>query len=101
MKACFSNAGLQSTWCKLGKDTAELWGSLLGVDVTWFDGELSATKQRKAIDNMATQEWDFVAIQAFILLGAKEHFPRVLSEQLTADASDPGSCLSRAFEITE
>jgi ribose transport system substrate-binding protein len=33
--------------------------------VTWFDGELSATKQRGAIDNMASQKWDFVAIQAF------------------------------------
>jgi ribose transport system substrate-binding protein len=33
--------------------------------VTWFDGELSATKQRAAIDDMASQKWDFVAIQAF------------------------------------
>ena len=30
-----------------------------------FDGELSATKQRSAIDNMASQKWDFVAIQTF------------------------------------
>ena len=29
------------------------------------DGEFSATKQRAAIDNMATQNWDFVAIQPF------------------------------------
>src|SRR5208282_277882 len=35
------------------------------VEVTWFDGELSAPKQRAAIDNMASQKWDFVAIQAF------------------------------------
>jgi len=33
--------------------------------VTWFDGELDAVKQRAAIDNMASQKWDFVAIQAF------------------------------------
>ena len=32
---------------------------------------------------------------------AKEHFPCVLSQQLTADASDPGGCLSRVFEITD
>jgi ribose transport system substrate-binding protein len=65
LKAAFSNAGLQATWCAQGKRAAEYWGKLFNVDVTWFDGELSATKQRAAIDNMASQKWDFVAIQAF------------------------------------
>lgn len=65
LRAAFSNAGLQATWCAQGKQAAEYWGSLFNVEVTWFDGELSATKQRAAIDNMASQEWDFVAIQAF------------------------------------
>ncbi len=65
LKAAFSNAGLQATWCAQGKQAAEAWGKLMNVEVTWFDGELSATKQRSAIDNMASQKWDFVAIQAF------------------------------------
>jgi ribose transport system substrate-binding protein len=65
LKAAFSNAGLQATWCAQGKQAAEFWGKLFNVEVTWFDGELSAPKQRGAIDTMATQEWDFVAIQAF------------------------------------
>jgi ribose transport system substrate-binding protein len=65
LKAAFSNAGLQATWCAQGKRASEYWGSLFNVEVTWFDGELSATKQRAAIDNMASQKWDFVAIQAF------------------------------------
>ena len=65
LKAAFSNAGLQATWCAQGKAAAEAWGKLMNVDVTWFDGELSAPKQRSAIDTMATQDWDFVAIQAF------------------------------------
>lgn len=65
LKAAFSNAGLQATWCAQGKRAAEWWGKLLNVEITWFDGELSATKQRAAIDNMASQKWDFVAIQAF------------------------------------
>ena len=65
LKAAFSNAGLQATWCAQGKQAAEAWGKLMNVEVTWFDGELSATKQRAAIDNMATQDWDFVAIQTF------------------------------------
>src|SRR6188472_4735789 len=65
LKAAFSNAGLQATWCAQGKQAAEYWGKLYNVDVTWFDGQLDAVKQRAAIDNLASQKWDFVAIQAF------------------------------------
>lgn len=65
LNAAFSNAGLQATWCAQGKRAAEYWGRLFNVNVTWFDGELSATKQRAAIDDMASRKWDFVAIQAF------------------------------------
>ena len=65
LKAAMSNAGLQATWCAQGKAASEAWGKLFNVDVTWFDGELNATKQRSAIDDMASQKWDFVGIQAF------------------------------------
>ncbi len=65
LKAAYSNAGLQATWCAQGKQAAEYWGKLFNVSVTWFDGELDAVKQRAAIDDMASQKWDFVAIQAF------------------------------------
>jgi ribose transport system substrate-binding protein len=64
LKAAFSNAGLQATWCAQGKQAAEYWGKLFNVEVTWFDGQLDAVKQRAAIDNAASQKWDFVAIQA-------------------------------------
>src|SRR5580704_9885255 len=64
LKAAFSNAGLQVTWCAQGKKAAEYWGKLFNVDITWFDGELSTTRQRTAVENMASQDWDFVAIQA-------------------------------------
>ncbi|MEZ4622780.1 MAG: substrate-binding domain-containing protein [Caldilineaceae bacterium] len=60
-----SNAGLGATWCAQGKETAEYWGKWMGVEVTWFDGGLSIDTQRKAIDDMAARDWDFVAIQAF------------------------------------
>src|SRR5215510_14622051 len=65
LKAAFSNAGLQATWCAQGKQAAEFWGKLFNVEVTWFDGQLDAVKQRAAIENIASQKWDFVAIQAF------------------------------------
>ena len=64
LRAAFSNGGLQSTWCAQGKATAEYWGKLLNVEVTWFDGQLDSAKQRAAIEQMALQKWDFVAIQA-------------------------------------
>src|SRR5260370_22399607 len=67
LKAAFSNAGLQATWCAQGKQAAEWWGKLFNVEVTWFDGQLDAVKQRAAIDNMASQKWDFVPIQAFAI----------------------------------
>src|SRR5579884_2079415 len=34
LKAAFSNAGLQATWCAQGKQAAEAWGRLYNVDVT-------------------------------------------------------------------
>lgn len=63
LRAAMSNAGLAVTWCAQGKDTAELWGEWLGVEITWFDGALDTSIQRSAVDQIATEDWDFVAIQ--------------------------------------
>jgi ribose transport system substrate-binding protein len=63
LKAAFSNCGLGSTWCASGKETAEQWGKWFGVDVAWFDGGLNIDVQRKAVEDMATGTWGFVAIQ--------------------------------------
>lgn len=65
LRAAIGNAGLQSTWCALGKTTAELWGDHLDVDVAWFDGEFSIEKQRSEMERIAAQNWDFVAVQAY------------------------------------
>jgi ribose transport system substrate-binding protein len=65
LKAAFVNAGLANSWPAQGKAATEQWSKWLGVDVTWYDGGLSIDKQRKAVDDMATKSWDFVAIQAF------------------------------------
>jgi ribose transport system substrate-binding protein len=65
LKAAFSNAGLQSSWCALGKQTAELWGRLLNVEITWFDGEMKPEKQRNKIDAIVDRDWDFCCFQAY------------------------------------
>ncbi len=64
LRAAFSNIGLQVTWCAQGKQAAEFWGRLFNVEVTWFDGGLSASEQSAAVERMASRDWDFVAIQA-------------------------------------
>jgi len=63
LRAAMSSAGLAGTWNVQGKDAAEWMGSLLGVEVTWFDGEHNVQTQRNKIDQVATQDWDFVALQ--------------------------------------
>jgi ribose transport system substrate-binding protein len=65
IKAAFINVGLANSWPAQGKAATEQWAKWLGIDVTWYDGGLSIDKQRKAVDDMATKQWDFVAIQAF------------------------------------
>jgi ribose transport system substrate-binding protein len=64
LRAAFSNAGLESSWCELGKKTAELWGKLLDVQIEWFDGEFNSEKQRNKIDNIVFENWDFCCFQA-------------------------------------
>ncbi|MSR59455.1 MAG: ABC transporter substrate-binding protein [Planctomycetaceae bacterium] len=64
LRAAFSNAGLQSTWCALGKTTAELWGKLLDVEIEWIDGEFDPEKQRNKIENIVYKDFDFCCFQA-------------------------------------
>jgi ribose transport system substrate-binding protein len=65
LKAAFINVGLANSWPAQGKAASEQFAKWLGIELTWFDGGLSIDKQRKAVDDMATKQWDFVAIQAF------------------------------------
>jgi len=63
LRAAMSSAGLAGTWNAQGQEAALRWGELLGVEITWFDGEFDPAIQRGRIDQMATESWDFVAIQ--------------------------------------
>lgn len=64
LKAAFSSTGLTGSRNTLGRETAELWGDLLDVDVEWFDGELDGQKQRQKIESMVDGDWEFCALQA-------------------------------------
>ncbi len=63
LNAAMSSAGLAGTWNAQGKAAAENMCKLLGVNLTWFDGEFDPSKQRAKFDQIATQKWDFVAVQ--------------------------------------
>lgn len=63
IRAAMSSAGLAGSWNAQGQDAALYWANLLGVQVEWFDGEFDAAKQRAKFDQIATQQWDFVAVQ--------------------------------------
>ena len=82
LKAAFSNCGLGSTWCASGKETGELWGKWFGVDVTWFDGGLNIDVQRKAIEDMATGSWDFVAIQTLGIDTLVDPISRIIAKKI-------------------
>jgi ribose transport system substrate-binding protein len=88
LKAAFSNGGLQSSWCAQGKAAAEYWGNLFNVEVTWFDGQLDAAKQRVAIEAMASQKWDFVAIQANAVGTLIEPVQKMVEAGITVIAMD-------------
>lgn len=63
IRAAMSSAGLAGTWNAQGQEAALYWADLLGVEVTWFDGEFDPAAQRAKFDQIATEEWDFVAVQ--------------------------------------
>ena len=88
LRALFSNAGLQSTWCRLGKDTAELWGELLGVEVVWRDGEFDPQKQRDKIELLADDDWDFCCFQAVQIDSLDEPVRRLKSRNIPVISMD-------------
>ena len=63
LRAAMSSAGLAGTWNAQGEEAARYWASLLGVEITWFDGEFDPAAQRAKFDQIVTGEWDFVAVQ--------------------------------------
>lgn len=63
LRGAMSSAGLQGSWNAQGQEAALWWADLLGVEITWFDGEFDPAIQRGKIDQMATEQWDFTAMQ--------------------------------------
>jgi ribose transport system substrate-binding protein len=88
LKAAFSNGGLQSTWCAQGKAAAEYWGNLFNVEVSWFDGQLDAARQRAAVESMAARKWDFVAIQALAVGTLVEPVQKMIDAGIPVIAMD-------------
>jgi ribose transport system substrate-binding protein len=62
LRAAFSEQALQNSWPARGAETAKMFADLLGVDLVVYDGQNVPEKQRQDMDDIATQDWDFVAI---------------------------------------
>ena len=58
---------LNSSWEARGVDTMKFLGDLLGIEVVPFDGGGSADGQRKSMDDMAAQKWDFACIHPWAI----------------------------------
>jgi ribose transport system substrate-binding protein len=67
-----SSAGLAGTWNAQGQEAALYWAEQLGVEIVWFDGEFDPVAQRAKFDQIATETWDFVAVQPNTIGGLVE-----------------------------
>ncbi len=63
LRAAMMNDGLVVSWGAQGKLAAEQFGRWLGVEIVWFDGQLDLNVQLANMNDIAAQNWDFVAIQ--------------------------------------
>lgn len=63
LRAAMMNDGLVVSWGAQGKLAAEQFGRWLGIEITWFDGNLDLNQQRSNMETIADQDWDFVAVQ--------------------------------------
>ena len=63
LRAAMMNDGLVVSWGAQGKLAAEQFGRWLGVEITWFDGNLDLNQQRTNMEQIALGDWDFVAVQ--------------------------------------
>jgi ribose transport system substrate-binding protein len=100
LKAAFTNDSLAHTWCAQGKQAAETWGRWFGVDITWYDGGASIDQQRKALDDIASKSWDFVAIQANGVDTLIEPVQRLLDKGIPVIQMDTEIDSSHSTDIT-
>lgn len=61
-KAAFSEIALASTWVSHGAETTKFFGDLLGVEVESFDANFLIEQQLQDMQQIATADYDFVAI---------------------------------------
>jgi ribose transport system substrate-binding protein len=61
-RAATVEIGVASTWVSHGIETSKFVGSLLGVEVEAFDGQFDANLQLQALETIAGEDWDFVAL---------------------------------------
>jgi ribose transport system substrate-binding protein len=79
LRAAFSHLGLNTAWVRRGGETAKFMGRLLHIDVVSYDGELSVDKQRRDLEEIAEQQWDFVAVHPLAINAYAEPIRQLIS----------------------
>lgn len=79
LRAAFSHLGLNTAWVLRGSETAKFMGRLLQIDVVSYDGELNVDKQRRDLEEIAEQQWDFVAIHPLAVNAYTEPVRQLIS----------------------
>lgn len=63
MRAAVTTAGMAGTWNQQGQQAALLFADWLGIELVWYDGKWDVPTQLDAMNEIAKQKWDFVAVQ--------------------------------------
>lgn len=79
LRAAYSHNGLGTIWNQRGRDTAQMLGKLLGIDVVSYDGELNIDKQRQDLAEIADQNWDFVVIHPLAVNAYTEQVRQIVA----------------------
>jgi ribose transport system substrate-binding protein len=84
LRAAYSDIGpgSGSSWEARGIKTAQLYGDLLGVEVTVFDANFTAEKQRQQLEQIAGQDFDFVAIHAGAINALVDPVKAILAKKI-------------------
>jgi ribose transport system substrate-binding protein len=100
LKAAFTNDDLKNTWCAQGKQVTEAWGRWFGIDITWYDGGGSVNQQIQALADIASKEWNFVAIQALAVDTLIDSVTQLIDKGIPVIQMDTAIDSSHSINIT-
>jgi len=81
-RAAYSSVGLAASWVAQGADTMKFIGDLIGIEWKVYDPAFSVDQQRKDIEDIASQDWDFVAIHPLAIEAYVDPVKKLISRKI-------------------